>query len=271
MAEGLYQRASRPRGRAAMHRTANPATPVRLRARPPGRSSPMTGDPAASAFPRHGGHLAFATARYGAPAEGWLDLSTGINPRGYPVTDPKGAALAALPQAGTLAELLAAARAAYGFPQEVSVIATGGSEAAIALLPVITPSGRAAIVSPTYASHGDAWRSAGRDAAAVASLAEVSSDVAVVIVVNPNNPDGRLVQPETLVDVAAAVARWNGLLVVDEAFADVAREVSVARYLDGMRAVVLRSFGKFFGLPGLRLGFAAGPADVIGRLRSLLG
>jgi cobalamin biosynthetic protein CobC len=85
----------------------------------------------------------------------------------------------------------------------------------------------------------------------------------VVVVVNPNNPDGRLLPTASLRLLAEAQAERGGWLVVDEAFADV---LSVP---DGMGMagaagtstggvpglLVMRSFGKFFGLAGVRLGY----------------
>jgi cobalamin biosynthetic protein CobC len=153
----------------------------------------------------------------------------------------------------------------------VPVIATPGSESALRLLPLLMPRGRVAIVSPTYGSHSRAWEDAGHLVTSVTALDQVSVDAAVIIIGNPNNPDGRLTAPETLADAAQRLARRGGLLVVDEAFGDVAPQVSLVPHLEALPAIVLRSFGKFFGLPGLRLGFAAGAASVVTRLATSLG
>jgi cobalamin biosynthetic protein CobC len=91
----------------------------------------------------------------------------------------------------------------------------------------------------------------------------------IAVVVNPNNPDGRRWPPEALAALAARVGR----LVVDESFADADPGLSLAPRLAelGERVVILRSFGKFYGLAGARLGFAlAGPLTAA-RLRALAG
>jgi cobalamin biosynthetic protein CobC len=217
-------------------------------------------------LPEHGGDLTFATARHGVPAEGWLDLSTGINPDPYPfaVTDTDATRL---PDPTALARLIAAARARYRVPEAVDLVATPGSEIAIHLLPLFAPPGDVAIVAPTYGSHAGAWRAVGRVVTEIATLEDTPASATIVVVCNPNNPDGRRIDPAALADFA----KRRALVVVDEAYADTAPELSLMPRLADTPAVVLRSFGKFYGLPGLRLGFVAGPQAVTQRLAGLLG
>jgi cobalamin biosynthetic protein CobC len=222
-------------------------------------------------FPAHGGDLAFASARYGRPAGGWLDLSTGINPVPYPAEAITAADLARLPDRAALDGLLAVARSVYGISSEVALIAVPGSETAIRLLPMTVPTSKVAIVGPTYGSHLRAWREAGRPTVEVASLAAVPADASIVVLANPNNPDGWILAPEALADGGRRLAERGGHLIVDEAFADLFPAMSIAPHLAGIPAIVLRSFGKFFGLAGLRLGFVAGPPAIIARLAGLLG
>jgi cobalamin biosynthetic protein CobC len=226
-------------------------------------------EPAALAgMPEHGGDLAFATARYGTPAEGWLDLSTGISPLPYPLAPSHPHDAARLPEPAALAGLIAAARAAYGVPAGTGIVAAPGSEIAIGLLPLAAPAGSVAIVAPTYGSHARTWQAAGRTVVEVTALASVPENAAVVVVGNPNNPDGRAYDPVAL----GVFARGrNGLLIVDEAFADTAPHLSLVPHLSSLPAVVLRSFGKFYGLAGLRLGFAIGAPAITGRLAGVLG
>jgi cobalamin biosynthesis protein CobC len=221
--------------------------------------------------PHHGGNLAFAEARYGRPAEGWLDLSTGINPNPWPLPATGLEAATRLPAPDALDGLLTAARRAYGAAADVAIAAAPGSEIAIRLLPLVAPSGAVALLSPTYGSHGEAWRDAGRAVAEVGGLDAVPAAAPIVVLANPNNPDGRVVEPERLVVLAGRLTERGGLLVVDEAFGDVAPAASLAPYLAGLSAVVLRSLGKFYGLAGLRLGFVAGSPAVVEPLRRLLG
>ncbi len=90
--------------------------------------------------------------------------------------------------------------------------------------------------------------------------------------INPNNPDGRVLSRAALLDLAAKLRRKGGLLVVDEAFMDVGPpKASLAADVLCGNIVVLRSFGKFFGLAGVRLGFAIAAEDIAKRLRAALG
>ena len=214
----------------------------------------------------HGGDLDRARAAHG-PGD-WLDLSTGINAAPYPVGPLPPDAWYALPTRETLARLEAAARSAYGAAPEAPCVALAGAQAAIQLVPRLAPPDAARVVTPTYNEHAGALEAQGWRVAPV-ETAEDLRGATLGVVVNPNNPDGRRWPPETLM----AVARDVGLLVVDESFADTAPELSLIPRLGaaGGRIVVLRSFGKFFGLAGLRLGFALGDAEAVARLRALAG
>ena len=225
-----------------------------------------------SAAPRHGGDLAFAEARYGRPVGGWLDLSTGVNPNPWPVPPISTGALTRLPQPNAMARLIAAARSAYAIEGTVEILAVPGSELAIRLLPLVAPPGPVAIVSPTYGSHAEAWHRAGRTVATVHTLDHVPDTARVVVLANPNNPDGRRIDSAALAAEAHRLGAHGGMLVVDEAFGDVAPpDSNLEPMLAGLDAVVLRSLGKFFGLPGLRLGFVAGAPEIVGNLARLLG
>jgi cobalamin biosynthetic protein CobC len=93
-----------------------------------------------------------------------------------------------------------------------------------------------------------------------------------VLLANPSNPDGRMVPPAELRMLAKALAQAGGWLVVDEAFVDAHAGNSIVPLLDGSEPVIVtRSFGKFFGLAGVRLGFAVGPGAIIARWREIVG
>jgi cobalamin biosynthetic protein CobC len=219
----------------------------------------------------HGGNLAFARARYGTPPAGWLDLSTGINPTPYPAEPIDPAGLAALPDSDALEALIATAREAYRVPPEANLVAVPGSEIAIRLLPFVLPDAQVAIFEPTYGSYRDAWVASQRAVATIETLEQVPPGGVNVVIANPNNPDGRTLPRTDVARFAAKLADNGGMLVVDEAFADLHPDVSLMPRLDHAPAVVLRSFGKFFGMAGLRLGFVAGPSAVVARLGHLLG
>ena len=210
-------------------------------------------------------------ALYGRPKEGWLDLSTGINPIPYPASDLSPHALTRLPHKTELTDLIGAARAVYRVPAGVSLVATPGTEIAVRLIPLVAPPGEVAVVSPTYGSHAEAWRNAGHETIEVATPDAVPETAAFAIVGNPNNPDGRTTAPELLANLAWSLGARGGFLLVDEAFADVDESISLFPHLRDLPALVLRSIGKFYGLAGLRLGFVAGPVALIERLESLLG
>ena len=217
-------------------------------------------------FASHGGALDEARRLYPLAPTPWLDLSTGINPRPFPVGEVPAEAWTRLPEAEPLARLEAAARRCYRCPPDAAVVAAPGTQAIIQRLPDLLPSGDVRVLGPTYGEFARVFAAAGsvRGVATVADLA--GADVAVVV--NPNNPDGRLVDPATLVALAARV----GTLLVDEAFMDALDPgSSVVPYLLPRGMIVLRSFGKFYGLAGLRLGFALGAPDLVLALRERLG
>jgi len=236
-----------------------------------------TGKPAPDHAPAHGGAIDAARLRHPNAPEPWIDLSTGINPLPYPLPPIGAEAWARLPLASEERALRDAAAARYGAPDADCIVAAPGTQALIQLLPRLLTErikGGArrsvAVLSPTYAEHAEAWRREGHDVREVASLAEAEGCDALVIV-NPNNPTGRLVGVEWLTEAAASFARRGGLLVVDEAFMDVAEpHASLAPALPPS-TVVLRSFGKMYGLAGVRLGFAVAEVALAERLRGALG
>lgn len=216
----------------------------------------------------HGGNLRDAAARFGRPEADWLDLSTGINPVFYPVPAAAPHAWHRLPQPDRA--LVDAARAYYRAPRMMPV---AGTQAAIQALPRLRARARVIISAPSYAEHAHRWRQAGHVVREVDydRLGEHIDDADVVVVVNPNNPTGAMIAPETLLEWAERLAARGGWLVVDEAFGDTVQEMSVARWTDRPGLIVLRSVGKFFGLAGLRLGFVAADQDMLGQLAEWVG
>ena len=221
----------------------------------------------------HGGDLADAVAltRSGSEAaSGWLDLSTGIAPSCYPLPEIDETAWTRLPGRGAMSELNRAAASYYGAPSPDNVSAGPGSQALIECLPVLFPESLVAIISPTYSGHAGAWERAGHSVRGVSSLGETEAGE-IAVLVNPNNPDGRLYSRDELAFDAVRRIRASGWLVVDEAFGDVAPQTGIASLVSRFNVVALRSFGKFFGLAGLRLGFAIAPREMTVRLREALG
>ena len=220
---------------------------------------------------QHGGNLAAARRLFPGAPEPWIDLSTGINARAYPVGQVSAASWRRLPEENETASLEAAAGRAYRAPKGAQVIAAPGTQALIGLLPLLFPAKRVGILDFTYSEHDLCWRGAGAQVETVGSLDTLAAfDYAVIV--NPNNPDGRLVAPEALLALANQMAAKNGRLIVDEAFVDLLPEgASVAPLLPEAGLIVLRSFGKTWGLAGLRLGFALAGARDGALIRRALG
>jgi cobalamin biosynthetic protein CobC len=208
----------------------------------------------------HGGNIEAAMALYGAGD--WIDLSTGINRVAYPVAVSAGS-FADLPRKSAAEALIAAAREAYR--SSAPIVALAGAQGAIQMVPGLMPSGRARVVSPTYNEHAACLTAQGWQVEPVARLQDLAG-AEIGIVVNPNNPDGRMWSRDEILGMRGKV----GLLVVDESFADPVPEISVADQA-GPGLMVLRSFGKFYGLAGVRIGFALGEAPLIARMRDLAG
>ncbi|WP_341366872.1 threonine-phosphate decarboxylase [Yoonia sp. BS5-3] len=202
----------------------------------------------------HGGGLDAAIAQYGGTRTGWLDLSTGINPVSYPSPSLPPDAWTALPDKAAFTRLYGLARRFWQVPEGADIIAASGASAIIAALPYVFPKGDVCIPGPTYNEHGAAFQAAGW------RLGQAPGDV--MVAVHPNNPDGRLWSKTELTAKS---------IIIDESFGDVAPDASLMRLADRPGTVILKSFGKFWGLAGLRLGFAIGDPAIIGQLRDLLG
>ncbi|MCB1542549.1 MAG: threonine-phosphate decarboxylase [Rhodoblastus sp.] len=213
----------------------------------------------------HGGDLSAARRRFPDAPEPWIDLSTGINPHAYPVGALPEDCFARLPEPAALRALEATAAHAYGVADAHTIIAAAGAQALIQALPRILPGRRIGVLTPTYAEHAASWRRAGREVVACADVTQLATcDIAVVV--NPNNPTGRVITRDALL----ALARRT-LLIVDESFADLAPGEGIAGEATACGAIVLRSFGKTYGLAGVRLGFAIAPLDIAARLRDAFG
>ncbi len=218
----------------------------------------------------HGGNLERARALFPHAPGPWVDLSTGINPHPYPLFDLPATAFTRLPEPERSEELVHLAATAYAAPSPHYVAAAPGTQSLLPIIARMVPKGRAYILGPTYAEHARAAALAGH---AVEQVDEIDplAEADLAVVVNPNNPDGRLVEHFRLIETAERMRRKGGLLVVDEAFMDVASGQSMAADVGQGGVVVLRSFGKFFGLAGLRLGFAIADTSHAAWIKAQLG
>jgi len=219
----------------------------------------------------HGGDLDAARRLFLGAPEPFIDLSTGINPSPYPMPRLAAEAFTRLPAAGALRALAAVAARAYGAPSAAQIAPAPGTQLLLPLVAALAPPGSAAILAPTYAELARAATLAGHRVQAVRAIGDIG-DARLVILANPNNPDGRLHSRDALLALASGLRPRGGLLVVDEAFMDVGPlDASLAAEVGRGNVVVLRSFGKFFGLAGIRLGFALAAPALAARLSAALG
>jgi len=221
------------------------------------------------AFAYHGGALDVARRLFPDAPEPWIDLSTGVNPHPYPLPDIAPEAWARLPERAALAKLEAAAAARYGARPE-QTIAGPGSQALMQFIARLAPKGPVGVMRRSYPGHREAFCAAGAEVAHCERVAELSR-FKVAIVVNPNNPEGSTSSVAEILDLHWRVSRDGGVVIVDEAFADFGDAPSFAPVRPAYGAVVLRSFGKAYGLAGLRLGFAIASPDIGMKLRAALG
>lgn len=217
----------------------------------------------------HGGRITAYSAQYGIAITDWLDLSTGINPTGWPVPDLIPTALwARLPEAED--DLVDKAKVYYNCEH---ILPVAGSQTAIQLLPTLRSACRVATLSPAYEEHRHCWQQAGHEVVALESveLDQRIDQFDVVIVIHPNNPSGETFDSECLLNWHRNLHNRGGWLIVDEAFMDITPQQSLAHSpaLEGL--IILRSIGKFFGLAGLRVGFVISHPEILNRLAEKSG
>ncbi|WP_281648174.1 threonine-phosphate decarboxylase CobD [Parendozoicomonas sp. Alg238-R29] len=221
----------------------------------------------------HGGKLREASQKYNIPLEQWLDLSTGVNPRCYPVPNIPMAAWNRLPEDDD-----GLVDAACEYFQCSSLLPVAGSQAAIQALPLVRrqlfpESKTVAVPSVGYREHRNAWGKHDYEVLLYNGepTAEQLDKADVVLVINPNNPTGHRVDASALMDWHTVLAERNSWLVVDEAFMDCTPEFSISHKTPLTNLVVLRSIGKFFGLAGIRMGFVLAQQDVLSSIQEHLG
>lgn len=216
----------------------------------------------------HGGNLSLAAAQYGIPLENWLDLSTGINPNGYPVPEIPAAIWQRLPLDDD--SLTEAACAYFGCR---NALPSAGSQAAIQILPKLRPACKVAMPSLMYREHAHAWQRYGHQIITFTDLQDDSilSTADVVLLCNPNNPTASSFTPAGLLNLHAKLQARGGWLIVDEAFMDATPQNSIAQHTHLEGLFVLRSLGKFFGLAGARVGFLLTTPQWLSKAQEELG
>jgi cobalamin biosynthetic protein CobC len=216
----------------------------------------------------HGGNLAAAAKQYDIPLANWLDISTGINPDGYPIADIPAAAWQKLPLEDD--GLAAAASAYYGCQ---FALATAGSQAALQVLPQLRAASKVAMPKLMYQEHANAWLGNGHEVIKFDFFPDekIIEQVDVLLLCNPNNPTATKFSVVELLSWHATLAARGGWLIVDEAFMDVTPERSIAKYTHLEGLFVLRSLGKFFGLAGARVGFLLAEEHMLKQTQEIVG
>ncbi|AHE34332.1 threonine-phosphate decarboxylase CobD [Burkholderia pseudomallei] len=220
----------------------------------------------------HGGNLHEAALRYGIPRDAWLDLSTGINPHGFPVPPVPADAWRRLPEDDGV--LAAHAARYYRAPGAAHVLPVAGSQAAIRALPALFARGTVGVAPLAYSEYAPAFARHGHSGAPLDCGADtLPAALTYAIVANPNNPTAERVDRTRLLRWHAQLVARGGALIVDEAFSDAESDAHASLAADTHRdgLVVLRSVGKFFGLAGVRAGFALAAPALLARLRDALG
>ena len=216
----------------------------------------------------HGGRLRQAAAQYAIPVQEWLDLSTGINPQGWPVPAIPPSIWLRLPEDNDGLEQ--AAREYYGTE---NLLPVAGSQAAIQTLPKLRAPCTVGVIHPGYAEHAHAWRRAGHRViqVEVCAVDQYISQLEVLLLINPNNPTGICFSQENLFKWWKNLAARGGWLLVDEAFIDATPGQSLVPHAPKPGLILLRSLGKFFGLAGARVGFVIADPLLLDRLQCELG
>jgi cobalamin biosynthesis protein CobC len=220
--------------------------------------------------PRHGGRLIEARRLFPQAPEPFIDLSTGINPLSYPIPAIETSSWTRLPEPEAIARLEAIAAKAYGVADRSMVASVPGTQLLISLLPRLFHYASVATLGPTYGEYARSFEAGGSRVVEARTLDELV-DAPCAVLCNPNNPDGRRFDADTLLELARKRA-GHGLLAVDESFADLEGEgLSLAPHLPQAGLLVLRSLSKSYGLGGVRLGFALADAELAASIRAALG
>lgn len=234
----------------------------------------------------HGGRI-FAIARQlGVAPEALTDFSASINPLGPPPGVRAAVAkafhrLVHYPDSDCT-ELAAALARHHGCAPDNVCVGNGSTEL-LHLIPRLVAGGRALLIAPTFAEYRHALNRGGWHSDSLVlsggtgfplDLVRVGDALAagydLLFLCNPGNPTGRLYPPEEVAALLALCRERGTVLVVDEAFMDFCEAGSAkAAVIASGAGVVVRSMTKFFGFPGLRLGYALAERSLVARLAAL--
>lgn len=231
----------------------------------------------------HGGNIHEAIKRYGLEENKVLDFSSNVNPFG-----PSSAARQAAKKALSLIDRypdpdmtdLRKAIARYFGIKTGQVICGNGSNELIHLIPRVLRPKKVLIPVPTFAEYAAAVEEAGGEVVPLRlderegfrvdplEMAFAIKGVDMVFLCNPNNPTGLLMTRAEMAEITRQALQHGARLVVDEAFMDFIESESIVKEaVEARHLICLRSFAKFFGMPGLRVGYAVSDESTIEALR----
>ena len=233
---------------------------------------------------KHGGNIEEAARLFAVAEEKITDFSSNVNPLALPAKVIKAIKesirfIPRYPDPDSL-KLKKALGKKFGIGTEHIVVGNGSIDLIYRAAQVLRP-GAAVILTPTFMEYENALLSAGSKIRRLAAserdkfifpideIEKNSGDVDIVFICNPNNPTGALTAKSDLEYLAKRLRQKKTTLVVDEAFIDLAEGHSlVERAAESGNLLVLRSMTKFYGLAGLRLGYAVGSKKLINRIRN---
>ena len=223
-------------------------------------------------FYERGGRLDVAREVYADAPQPWIDLSTAISPWSYPLPPVTESDMRRCPDAAALQRLTNVARRAYRAPPVADAVPLPGAGVGVGILPwLFREPKRVAILAPRHSGHAAAWEAAGHSVSQIESLDRLGG-AAILIAANPSNINGRFIVHADLAAALPPLKRRNGLLIVDETFADADESHSLLPEVARLDyTLVLRSLNEFYGAAGIGLGFAITSHPIAERLRAALG
>jgi threonine-phosphate decarboxylase len=223
---------------------------------------------------RHGGMVWLANGERSR----WNDFSANVRPHSFdPSALQEGVSNLDVYPDPSYTALVAAAASMYGVERNQVFPANGSTEALYLAMLTLKP-GSVTIFEPTFSEYAKATQWASPSAEIIRIVGEEQSDFRfrlsvpstdVIALCNPNNPTGGYIAGEELAAWIEACERHGVFVILDEAFIEFChiQNASITPELSRRsNLLILRSMTKYFGIPGLRLGFALGPTELIARI-----
>lgn len=239
-------------------------------------------NPITEPTPPHGGDVYQLARDLGLDLAELLDFSANINPIGFPA-GLQAAIQEALPEIvhypdRRCLELRRELAAYHGLKPDDILVGNGSTELLYLAARALKPR-KALIVAPAFSEYQHALEAA-QAPVAFQITAEAGNftlteplepqGADLVFLANPASPSGVLMAPELLLESAARLDAAGVYLLLDEAFIDFVEEASLKSHLAKFpRLLILRSFTKFFAIPGMRLGCLLAAPDLIRHLSAV--